>query len=104
MVINYTVTLQGLRDQLLNVVVSFERPDKEKQRLDLIQTMSDNRKKLKEAEDELLKRLAEAQGSLLDNDDLIATLEETKVKSTQISEAIKEGEVTASEIEQARQS
>lgn len=36
MVINYTVTLTGLRDQLLNVVVSFERPDKEKQRLELI--------------------------------------------------------------------
>lgn len=30
MVINYTVTLTGLRDQLLNVVVAFERPDKEK--------------------------------------------------------------------------
>lgn len=30
MVINYTVTLMGLRDQLLNVVVAFERPDKEK--------------------------------------------------------------------------
>lgn len=26
MVINYTVTLMGLRDQLLNVVVSVERP------------------------------------------------------------------------------
>ena len=54
MVINYTVTLMGLRDQLLNVVVAFERPDKEKQRLELIQSMSDNRKKLKDAEDDLL--------------------------------------------------
>jgi dynein heavy chain len=40
MVINYTVTLMGLRDQLLNVVVSYERPDKEKQRKELIHTMS----------------------------------------------------------------
>jgi len=38
----------------LNVVVAFERPDKEKQRLELIQSMSENRKKLKEAEDDLL--------------------------------------------------
>ena len=33
--------------------------------------MSENRKKLKEAEDDLLKRLADAEGSLLDNDELI---------------------------------
>ena len=51
MVINYMVTLQGLHQQLLNVVVGFERPDKEKQRLLLIQSMSENRKKLKQAED-----------------------------------------------------
>jgi dynein heavy chain len=43
--------------------------------------MSDNRKKLKDAEDDLLQRLAEAQGSLLDNEELIFTLEQTKEKS-----------------------
>jgi len=54
MVINYTVTLQGLQDQLLNVIVGFERPEKEKQRVELIQTMSANRKILQQAEDQLL--------------------------------------------------
>jgi dynein heavy chain, axonemal len=48
MVINFTVTLMGLRDQLLNVVVSFEKPEKEKQRKELVHQMSENRKKLKE--------------------------------------------------------
>ena len=47
MVINFTVTLMGLRDQLLNVVVSFEKPEKERQRKELIHQMSVNRKKLK---------------------------------------------------------
>jgi len=50
--------------------------------------MSENKKKLNEAENELLKRLAEAEGSLLDNDELIQTLEETKTKSIEIEEAI----------------
>lgn len=50
MVINYTVTMTGLRDQLLNVVVEFEKPEKEKQRKDLIIQQSENRKTLKELE------------------------------------------------------
>lgn len=104
MVINYTVTLQGLRDQLLNVVVSFEKPEKEKQRLQLIFEMSENKRKLKEAEDELLKKLAENKGSLLDDEPLINTLEETKKKSVEITEAIEIGIVTQKEIETARQS
>lgn len=104
MVINYTVTLQGLHQQLLNVVVGFERPDKEKQRLLLIQSMSENRKKLKQAEDQLLQTLSESKGSLLDNYELIQTLEETKNKSIEITEAIRVGEETSQEIEIARNS
>ena len=50
-----------------------------------------------------MKGLAESQGSLLDNDELIKTLENTKNKSVEIFEALKQGEVTSQEIEQARQ-
>jgi dynein heavy chain len=57
--------------------------------------MSDNKIKLKQLEDELLNRLSDAQGSLLDNDELIQTLEQTKTKSIEIEEAIKIGEVTS---------
>ena len=66
--------------------------------------MSENRKKLKEAEDQLLNSLSEASGSLLDNEPLIATLEATKKVSIEISEDIAKGEITAQEIEEARQS
>lgn len=103
MVINYTVTLMGLRDQLLNVVVSVERPEKEKQRKELVHTMSENRKKLKEAEDNLLFSLSNSEGSLLDDEPLIATLENSKRLSVEISEDITKGEVTQWEIEEARQ-
>ena len=36
MIINFNVTLQGLRDQLLNEVVGFERPELEKLRKQLV--------------------------------------------------------------------
>jgi dynein heavy chain len=95
MVINFTVTLMGLRDQLLNVVVSFEKPEKERQRKELIHQMSVNRKKLKEAEDELLNSLSESSGSLLENEPLIETLESTKRVSIEITEDIEKGEITS---------
>ena len=50
-----------------------------------------------------MKGLAESQGSLLDNDSLVTTLENTKSKSVEIFEALKQGEITSQEIEQARQ-
>ena len=37
MIINYTVTLKGLEDQLLSVIVGFERKELEEQRERLIQ-------------------------------------------------------------------
>jgi dynein heavy chain, axonemal len=95
MVINFTVTLMGLRDQLLNVVVSFEKPDKERQRKELVHQMSINRKKLKEAEDDLLNSLSESSGSLLENEPLIETLESTKRVSIEIGEDIEKGEITS---------
>jgi len=42
MIINFNVTLQGLADQLLNVVVGFEKPDLERQRKQLISETSEN--------------------------------------------------------------
>jgi dynein heavy chain len=57
--------------------------------------MSVNRKKLKEAEDELLNSLSESSGSLLENEPLIETLESTKRVSIEITEDIEKGEITS---------
>lgn len=79
MVINYSVTQQGLQEQLLNVVVRHERPDLEEQREKLVTEMSENKSLLKNLEDTLLKELSSATGNILDNQELIDTLENTKV-------------------------
>lgn len=57
--------------------------------------MSVNRKKLKEAEDDLLNSLSESSGSLLENEPLIETLESTKRVSIEITEDIEKGEITS---------
>ncbi len=56
--------------------------------------MSNFKTQLKEAEDDLLQSLSNSKGSLLDNTELIETLEKTKNKSREIAEAIAEGEIT----------
>jgi len=66
----------------LNVVVGFERPDLEEMRQNLGQQMSDNRQVIKSLEDTLLRELAASKGSILDNDELIATLNNAKAKSS----------------------
>jgi len=43
MIINFNVTLLGLRDQLLNDVVGYEKPELEKTRKDLIMQTSANK-------------------------------------------------------------
>eukprot|EP00762_Andalucia_godoyi_P000034 ANDGO_02412.mRNA.1 Dynein-1-alpha heavy chain len=102
MLINYSVTQQGLQDQLLNVVVGYERADLEEQRERLVQEMSENKGLLKELEDSLLRELAMATGNILDNEDLIKTLENTKNKAAEIQEKLGAAEETAKEIEKAR--
>ncbi|XP_051831868.1 dynein axonemal heavy chain 10 [Antechinus flavipes] len=102
MVINYTVTLKGLEDQLLSVIVAYERRELEEQREHLIQETSENKNLLKDLEDSLLRELATSTGNMLDNVDLVQTLEETKTKATEVSEKLKLAEKTAVDIDRLR--
>ena len=48
-------------------------------------SFSDNKKLLKDLEDTLLRELATSTGNMLDNVELIQTLEDTKTKATEVS-------------------
>ncbi|XP_033627732.1 dynein heavy chain 10, axonemal-like [Asterias rubens] len=102
MVINYTVTLKGLEDQLLSVIVGFERKELEEQRERLIQETSENKKLLKDLEDSLLRELATSTGNMLDNVELVQTLEETKSKATEVADKLKLAAKTAIDIDKLR--
>ncbi len=79
--VNFTVTEKGLEDQLLAAVVSKERPDLEEQRAELVTQQNEFTIRLKELEDDLLMRLANAEGDILGDEALIISLEETKATS-----------------------
>jgi len=98
-VINYTVTVSGLEDQLLSVVVRSERNDLEEQREFLIEETSVNKQLLQQLEDSLLRELATSTGNMLDNTELIATLENTKTKAGEVSTKLELTEKTAIDID-----
>jgi len=60
-------------------VVSLERPDLEEQRNQLIVKINTDKTQLKAIEDRILKLLFESEGNILDNEDLINTLNDSKV-------------------------
>ena len=103
-IINYSVTLLGLEEQLLNVVIGLEREDLQTQREELIQTISRNHITLIELEDNILKELNSSSGNLLDNHVLITTLKDAKAKTTSIAEQLIESRSTADEIEKVTNS
>ncbi|PVD36438.1 hypothetical protein C0Q70_03422 [Pomacea canaliculata] len=102
-IINFTVTKSGLEDQLLSEVVRLERPDLEEQRNQLIVRINADRNQLKAIEDRILKMLFESEGNILDNEELINTLNDSKVTSGIISQRLAEAELTETKITAARE-
>lgn len=92
--INFTVTEQGLEDQLLSLVVKMERPDLASQKEQIIQDQNQFKITLKDLEADLLHRLATAEGDILENIDLIENLERSKALSTEINEKVEIAKVT----------
>ena len=78
---NFQVTLEGLDDQMLNIVVKMEEPVKEEQKQRNIKEFFDNKNKQRATEDKILQLLGNATGNLLDDENLIETLESSKKES-----------------------
>ncbi|XP_072767433.1 LOW QUALITY PROTEIN: dynein axonemal heavy chain 10-like [Anoplolepis gracilipes] len=102
-VINYMVTTAGLENQLLSVVVRIERPDIEEQRETLILETSENKNLLQQLEDSLLREIAADQGNMVDNIDLIETLENIKSRANEVMTKLFLAEVTSADIDKLRE-
>jgi dynein heavy chain len=102
-VINFTVTLRGLEDQLLVDVVRQERPDLEARKDELIVSIAGDKRALKEIEDTILQLLADSTGDILDDEGLINSLAASKTTSVAIGDRMREAEVTTREISEARE-
>ena len=101
--INFTVTSQGLEEQMLGDVVIKEKPEVEQKRLDIVVSMDRDQKTLKSIENNILKLLSENEvEQILDADTLINVLSESKVTTKEINERMAQSKVVETEIEATR--
>ncbi|XP_017386887.1 dynein heavy chain 9, axonemal isoform X3 [Cebus imitator] len=101
--INFTVTRDGLEDQLLAAVVSMERPDLEQLKSDLTKQQNGFKITLKTLEDSLLSRLSSAAGNFLGETALVENLEITKQTAAEVEKKVQEAKVTEVKINEARE-
>ncbi|OXU22263.1 hypothetical protein TSAR_003308 [Trichomalopsis sarcophagae] len=102
--INFALTIDGLEDQLLGIVVAKERPDLQEKREYLIVQGAANKKALKQVEDDILRTLSVSGASILEDEEAIEILDSSKLLSTDIMRKQESAKETESKIEAFRQS
>ena len=96
--LNFTITLGGLEEQLLNVVVENELPELSAQKANLVVQNALMNKQLYDIESEILRLLSNSTGNILDDTVLIETLAQSKLTSEEIKTKMKEASVIEAEI------
>ena len=100
-IIDFTVTMKGLEDQLLGRVIKMEKSDLETERVQLVEDVLENKATMKNLEDSLLSKLNSIKGSLVDDDELLDVLQETKRTASDVSRKLKIAEETEKKINAA---
>ncbi|KAA0177346.1 hypothetical protein FNF27_01124 [Cafeteria roenbergensis] len=87
-VVDFTVTMQGLEDQLLGLVIQREQKALEDQLAKVLEDVNANTKSLLKLNDLLLQRLSANTGNLLDDEELVGVLATTKAKAAEVKQKL----------------
>ena len=102
-IIDFTVTQDGLEQQLLGRVISKEQKSLEEQLSQLLEDVTNNMKNLKTLDKQLLDRLSTSQGSLLDDVELIEVLANIKTKAREVNQKLNDAKEKKLEISEKRE-
>eukprot|EP00937_MAST-01D_sp_MAST-1D-sp2_P001010 g1010.t1 len=102
-VIDFTVTQNGLEEQLLGRVIKREQRALEEQLARVLEEVNLNTMALIELDDKLLQQLSANDGSLLEDETLVTLLQTTKSKAHEVEEKLSAAEVTKASINEKRE-
>jgi len=86
--VNFTVTPDSLANQALSMVVRSLKPTLEVKRFELLRLQGERGQKVRELEEKLLEQIGSAEGSILDNDELVIGMAEVKGESARVVEQL----------------
>eukprot|EP00727_Mastigamoeba_balamuthi_P008574 m51a1_g4339 putative cytoplasmic dynein 2 heavy chain 1 isoform x1 (4695) ;mRNA; f:164362-180818 len=99
---NFTVTRSGLEGQLLMTAIQHEKPELEKTKMMHLLREEEEKIQMARLEEQLLEQLAKSEGNILQNKELIASLETTKEKSVIIAQSLAASKKAQEELEVQR--
>ena len=97
--VNFTVTPASLQNQCLMIFLKHERPDVEAKRLNLLKLQGEFIVRLRELEDDLLNKLSNIKGNILENEEMIKTLETLKNEAKKVMEDMSKSDQVLKEVE-----
>ena len=102
-VVDFTVTQKGLEEQLLGVVIQKEQRSLEEQLNNVLEEVTNNTKSLLRLDELLLERLSANTGNLLEDEELIGVLADTKAKATEVNDKLVAAAETRTSINEKRE-
>ncbi|EPR57558.1 dynein heavy chain [Toxoplasma gondii GT1] len=98
-IVNFTLTPSSLVNQCLNLILKSERPDVDKRRTDMLKLQGEFKVKIRELEDGLLQALSNVKGNILDDDAVLATMENLKQQAAEVEREAARTEDVMAEVE-----
>lgn len=97
--VNFSVTHASLYAQCLCTVLKHERPDIDEKRRTLQKLQGEFQVRLHSLETSLLQALSEAKGAILEDDTVVATLENLKREAMEVERKVQETDIVLAEVE-----
>ena len=99
--VNFTMTLSSLQDQCLNIILQKEAPELYSRRNDLLQLQGEYQARLRDLEEQLLISLSSVQGNILDNDNVMNSMEQLKHEAQTITYEISQSDAVMNSIRES---